>query len=76
MGELEGEYAGRIDFVVIDAEETARRGQEIEEFGFTELRHGLVGFSSAGEPLVRLPGHQFGKPEIVAAIDTLLAAEE
>lgn len=73
--ELEGEYQGRIDFVVIDAAETARRQQEIEEFGFTDLRHGLVGFSSSGEPLVKLPGHEFGKPEIVAAIDTLLAAE-
>ena len=74
MRELETEYQGRIDFVVIPAEETARRSQEIEEFGFTALRHGLVGFSTSGAAMVKLPGHQFGKPEIVAAAETLLAA--
>lgn len=73
MCELEGVYGDRVDFVVVEAEETARRTPEIAEFGFTDLRHGLVGFSRAGEALVKIPGHQFGKPEIVAAIETLLA---
>ena len=73
MGELEGEYGERVDFVLIPAEETARRKDEIDAFGFTELRHGLVVFTSTGEPRVKLPGHQFGKEEIVAAIDLVLA---
>ena len=72
MGELEGEYGDRVDFVLIPAEETARRKDEIEAFGFSELRHGLVVFTRAGEPRVKLPGHQFGKDEIVAAIDLVL----
>jgi len=75
VGELEQEYGERVSFVVIDAAETARRPQEIQEFGFTEMRHGLVAFSRSGEPLVKLPGHQFGKPEIEAAIQTVLAAD-
>lgn len=73
MGELEPQYEGRIDFVLIPAEETAKRADEIETYGFTEARHGLVGFTSEGDPLVKLPGHNFGKAEIVAAIEELLA---
>jgi hypothetical protein len=72
--ELEPEYQDRIDFVVIEAEETALRQDEIDELGFTELKHGLVGFSGSGEAVVKLPGHQFGKPEIEQAIQALLAA--
>ena len=64
-----------MDFVIIPAEDTAQRGDEIEAFGFTELRHGLVGFTSEGDPLVKLPGHNFGKPEIEAAAAQLLAAD-
>ena len=75
MGELEPEYEGRIQFVLIPAEETARRGDEIEEYGFTDQLHGLVGFTSEGEPLVKIPGHQFGKEEIVEAIETLLSED-
>ena len=72
MGELESEYEGRIQFVLIDAEETAKRGDEIEEYGFTDLLHGLVGFTSDGTVVEKLPGHQFGKEEIVQVIETLL----
>lgn len=74
MSELAPSYEGRVDFVIISAEDTAQRGDEIEAFGFTELRHGLVGFTSKGDPLVKLPGHRFGKPEIEAAAAQLLAA--
>ena len=75
MGELEPEYEGRIQFVLIPAAETAKRQGEIEEFGFTDQKHGLVGFTSDGDPIVKIPGHNFGEAEIVAAIDTLLSAE-
>jgi hypothetical protein len=74
VGELETEYGDRVRFVVIEPEETARRAAEIEEYGLAEMRHGLVAFSASGEPLVKIPGHQFGKPEIVHAIDVVLAA--
>jgi len=71
--ELEPQYVGRVDFVVIPAAETAKRFDEIEAFGFKDLKHGLVGFTSRGEPLVKLPGHNFGRPEIAKAIEALLA---
>lgn len=71
--ELETEYQDRVVFVVIPAAETARRSEEIEAFGFTELRHGLVVFDCDGEARVLLPGHQFGRSEIAAAIDEVLA---
>ena len=48
VGELEPEYEGRIDFVIISAEETAQRADEIEEFGFTEQKHGLVASRARG----------------------------
>lgn len=76
VGELEHEYEGRIRFVVISPEETARRADEIEAFGFTDLRHGLVGFDAAGRVEVKLEGHQFGRDEIVGVIEVLLADAE
>ena len=75
MGELETEYGDRVRFVIVAPEETAQRAAEIQEFGFAELRHGLVAFSPSGEPLVKMPGHQFGKAEIEDAIHVVLAAQ-
>ena len=72
MGELEQDYADRVDFVIVSAEETAQRSDEIEAFGFTDLKHGLVGFDREGEAQAKMPGHQFGKPEIQAVIEDLL----
>ena len=70
---LAPEYEGRIEFVVVPAEQTAQRGDEIELYGFTDLKHGLVGFTVGGDPLVKLPGHRFGEAEIRAACEQLLA---
>ena len=75
MGELKVEYEGRIQFVLIDAEETAQRGAEIDEYGFTDQLHGMVGFTSNGTALVKMPGHLFGKQEIVQAIEELLSGD-
>ena len=76
MGELEPEYEGRVDFTIVSAEETATRQDEIQAFGFAEKRHGLVAFTSAGTPLVTIAGHEFGKEEIRAAAEAVLAASE
>lgn len=74
MGELAQEYEGQVRFNVIPAEETARRQEEIESYGFAELRHGLVGFGRHGQVRVKIPGHQFGKPRIEEAVETVLSA--
>ncbi len=73
MGELEEEYGDRVDFVLVPAAETAQRADEIEAFGFTEQKHGLVAFTADGVPLVKLPGHQYGKEEVQAATEAVLA---
>ena len=73
VGELEQDYRDQVDFVIISAEETASRPDEIEAFGFTDLKHGLVSFDSEGEVRTKIPGHQFGKPEIQAIVEELLA---
>jgi hypothetical protein len=75
VSELAPTYDGRVDFVIISAEDTAQRGDEIEAFGFTELRHGMVGFTTEGDPLVKMPGHNFGKAEIQEAATQLLASD-
>ncbi len=76
MGELAKEYEGRVVFEVIPAAETSQRSAEIASLGFTELRHGLVGFGPDGEVLAKLPGHDYDKAEIEAVVETLLATSE
>ena len=73
MGELAQEYEGQVEFVVVSAEQTAQRSDEIELYGFTEKKHGLVGFAPGGEAVVTIPGHDYGKSEIDAAVKTVLA---
>lgn len=75
MGELAQEYDGKVRFTLISAEETAASGETLEAFGFTEARHGLVAFTANGEALVKMPGHNFGREEIVGAIREVLAAD-
>lgn len=70
MGELATEYEGRVEFNVISAEETANRPEETERFG--DSLHGLVAFGPDGEEVAMLPGHQYGKEEIVGVIDQVL----
>ena len=72
MGELEQEYGNQVDFVIVSPEQTAASGQDLERFGFTALKHGLVAFDAAGEPVVMIPGHQFGREEIEAAVQQVL----
>lgn len=74
VGELEQEYGSRIDFNIVPPEETAEAADELELFGFTALQHGLVAFTAGGEALVKIPGHRFGREEIAAAIEAILAA--
>ena len=73
MGELELEYGDRVDFVIVEAEETKARGDELERYLLASRRHGLVAFDAAGEVVVTIAGHQFGREEIVMAIDQIAA---
>ena len=68
MGELDQEYGDRVDFVIVSADDTQQRQDEIIEYGFVDLKHGLVAFTVDGEAAVKIPGHQFGREEIEAAV--------
>ncbi len=69
---LEQVHSDKIDFVIVSPEDTAAAADEIEAFGFTALKHGLVVFDAEGEAIAKLPGHQFGQAEIEAALKPLL----
>jgi len=71
--EEEGGFAGRVRFEIIGAEETAERGDEIVAFGFGDARHGFALLAADGSTLGTLPGHAFGREEIVALIEGGLA---
>ena len=70
MRELEGEYEGRVRFDIVSAEDTAERGGELAEYELGS--HGLVAFDAEGVPQAHIPGHEFGREEIVAAIGAVL----
>ena len=74
MRELEQDYEGQATFTIISPEETAASFDEIEAFGFADLRHGLVVFDGEGEPRVKLPGHMFGRAEIEEGLKRVLGS--
>ncbi len=72
LNELEQEYEGRAKFTLVSPEETAAATAEIETFGFTETKHGLVIFDGEGTAQLKLPGHIFGRAEIEAGLNKVL----
>ena len=66
------EYRDRVNFVVVGAEETKQRGDELELYMLSSRRHGLVAFDAAGEVVLTIAGHQFGRPEIEMAIGQIV----
>lgn len=74
VGELAEEHGDSVRFTIVSPEETANSYAEIEEYGFVEMRHGLVIFDAEGEAAATMPGHNFTKDEIAANLDKVLAA--
>ena len=68
VGELEKEYGDRVTFVVVDGSELPQRKDELKLYQLTSRGHGLVAFNSAGEVVMTIAGHQFGRAEIETAI--------
>lgn len=70
MRELEKDtkYEGKVRFTVKAVQENS---DEVKAFDIGS--HGLVGLTSDGKLATKIPGHNFGKGEIIQAIDTLLA---
>ena len=69
MRELETEYEGRVRVVIVSGEETATRAEEIEAYELGS--HGLVVLDADGVRRAHLPGHDYGRAEIVVAIETV-----
>jgi hypothetical protein len=68
VGELREERGDEIEFVIVPAEETAARAEELEYFHLMSRKHGLVAFDAFGEPVLTIAGHSYGRPEIEMAI--------
>ena len=61
----EEKYEGKVQFTLVPH---TQEGFKEEVASFDIGSHGLVGFDS---PVTKIEGHQFGKDEIVQAIETL-----
>lgn len=68
MSELRDVYGEKVDFVIVPAEETKARGNEIERYNLSARKHGLVAFEASGAAVLTIAGHDFGKPEIEMAV--------
>ena len=71
VSELREVHGDAVDFVIVPATETARRGAEIERYNLVARKHGLVAFDASGEPLLSIAGHDFARPEIEMAIQQI-----
>lgn len=69
---LEEPYASRLTFEVY-AWDTDRGRAAHKAYGFGVDRHGLVVLSLTGQPLAVRPGHDYGRAEIQADFDRVLA---
>lgn len=61
-------HGDKVDFVIVDATETAKRADEIARYNLAVRKHGLVAFDASGEPVLTIAGHTFGRPEIEMAV--------
>lgn len=68
VGELRSVYGEKVDFVIVDAVETAKRADEIARYNLAVRKHGLVAFDASGEAVLTIAGHTFGRPEIEMAV--------
>ena len=68
MSELRNEYAEVVDLTIISPEDTKNRRDELENYHLISRGHGLVALTRGGEAVVTLAGHNFGKDEILMAI--------
>jgi len=71
VSELREEYEGQVVFTIVQPEVTTASGEpQVYELG----THGLVGLDAEGQSVATVPGHNFGREEIVEVIEKLLAA--
>ncbi len=51
-------------------DEAGKKAAEL--YGFGDSRHGMVGFEPDGEVAFTMPGHQYGRAEIIEKVEAML----
>ena len=64
MGALKEVYAGKVKLEVVKANDA----EELMQEHMGDSLHGLMAYDSSGKLAGVIPGHRFGKDEIVALI--------
>jgi hypothetical protein len=72
VGDLEKEYEGRVRFEILAATSPEGRAAA-ERNGWKDARHGLECLAPDGRVVGNLPGHNYGREEIRAQVEALLA---
>ena len=72
MGDLEKEYEGRVRFEILTATSPEGRAAT-ERNGWKDALHGLECLTPDGRVVSHLPGHNYGREEIRAKVEALLA---
>lgn len=70
--EEDGTYSKKIRFYIVEVNSKKVRDEVARWPGLGN--HGLVGTTAKGELKVKIPGHNFGKQQIIAKADELLRA--
>ena len=67
-------YEGRVRFQVLYAfDEKSQPHPDLADVDFGKSRHGTLGLTADGKHAFRLPGHAYGRAEMVEKIDAMLA---
>lgn len=67
--ETDEQYKDKVQFTLVPH---TKEGFDAEVASFNIGSHGLVGINAEGKTVAEIEGHEFGKDEIVAAIDKVL----
>lgn len=68
VSELRETHGSSVDFTIVEPADTAARADELARYNLTARKHGTVAFDAAGEPIVILGGHSYGKAELEMAL--------
>ena len=73
VNELRNEYGDRVDFQIIDPEQTQESAHELKAYNLESRGHGLVAITARGEAVVTIAGHRFGREEVEMAVQQVIS---
>lgn len=71
MRDLEKKYEGRVAFEILSATSPEGRAAT-ERNGWKDALHGLEALAPDGRVVGNLPGHNYGREEVLAQVEALL----